>query len=99
MASGVLNKTGTLFSNPAEFDRNRRVETVKTFLQNPSPTVLPQSEAGTPIIALPGHMVAGSPFPHSAQTRLFAWNSVTANNIPNPLGTVYSAPKTRMTQV
>lgn len=71
--------------------------TVKDFLSNPSPTILPLDQAGTPALPLPQHMVGGSPYPHSAQTKLATWNRV--NGGPGmPAGVTYNTPKNRMTQ-
>lgn len=71
--------------------------TVNRFLRTPSPTVLPMEEAQHKALPLPQHMVAGSPYPHSAQTKLAHWNRVTGG--PGmPAGVTYNAPRSRMTQ-
>ncbi len=71
--------------------------TVRDFLKTPSPTVLPQEVAAPPALPLPQHMVAGSPYPHSAQTKLVHWNRVSGGRMP--AGVTFNAPKNRMTQV
>lgn len=71
--------------------------TVRNFLQNPSPTLLPQDQAGVPALPLPQHMVGGSPYPHSAQTKLASWNRATGGP-PMPAGVTFNAPRNRMTQ-
>lgn len=70
--------------------------TVSKFLNSPSPTVLPFESAGIPALPLAQHMVAGSPYPHSAQTKLAHWSRV--NGAPMPAGVTYNTPKNRMTQ-
>lgn len=73
--------------------------TVKDFLQTPNPTILPIETAGVPALPMSHQMVAGQPYPHSAQTKLALWNRVSGNGIHNPVGILYQAPKKRMTQV
>lgn len=71
--------------------------TVGNFLRNPSPTVLPFESAGIPALPLAQHMVAGSPYPHSAQTKLAHWNRVSGG--PGmPAGVTYNTPRNRLTQ-
>lgn len=79
----------------AAHDQNAK--TVAQFLQTPSPTVLPFDAAGIPALPLPQHMVAGMPYPHSAQTRLAIWNRAGGGKAL-PVGVSYNAPRNRMTQ-
>jgi hypothetical protein len=71
-------------------------QSVQSFQSAPSPTILPLDENQTPALPTAQHMVAGSPFPHSAQTRLAIWSRITQ---ALPVGVSYNAPKNRMTQV
>lgn len=70
--------------------------TVSKFLNNPSPTVLPFDQAGIPALPIAQHMVAGSPYPHSAQTKLAHWSR--AGGAKMPAGVTYNTPRNRMTQ-
>lgn len=72
-------------------------QSVRKFLGNPMPTILPIEDAGHPALPLPQHMVGGSPYPHSAQTKLAHWNRVSGG--PGmPAGVTYNTPRNRFTQ-
>lgn len=68
------------------------------FLNSPQPTILPQDSAGTPALPLSSHMVAGSPFPQSAQMKLRTWNRYLNASTPMPAGVTYNAPRNRLVQ-
>lgn len=74
-------------------------QTVKDFLNNPQPTILPMDTAGTPALPLASHMVAGSPYPHSASTKMATFNRYQAGQPAVPVGVTYNAPRSRMVQV
>jgi hypothetical protein len=61
-------------------------------------TIVSQQVAGAPANPYPMHMVAGTPYPMSAQQTLGHWNRATGNDIPVPYHTVYNSPRNRMSQ-
>lgn len=69
---------------------------VAQFLQRPVPTIQTFQQAGYPDLPIGMHMVAGMPFPKSAQVKLMTWNR---SQTESQYKAVFNAPKNRMTQV
>jgi len=75
-----------------------KAQTVQGFTSNPAPTIVPQEVGGAPITAYPGYMVAGVPYPKSAQQSLGMWDRSNGNNTPVPFHSIYNSPRNRLAQ-
>ena len=100
MASGFTGRMPTVSvrTQPAQGDKpgGDNPRTVRNFLNNPTPTILPQDVAGVPAQPIAMHMIGGRPYPQSAQVKMLHWNR--AGAAPMPPGVTFNTQRGRMVQ-